>query len=239
MVKRFYEAAAVVAAADGFTVVLDGRPARTPGGVSLILSNRPLAQAVTEEWAAQDDTIDPRSMPLTGLANAAIDLGGGGRRAMVDGACAYAATDLLCYRAETPRDLAARQARAWQPLLDWAAETHGTRLRVTRGVVPVVQPPAVLAELGRVVADLDDIRLAAVSATAGTTGSLVIALALGAGHIDAGEAWEAAQVDENFQREQWGEDAEDTARRARIKADIEAAWRFAVLCRDAGKLGPP
>lgn len=233
MVKRFYEAAAVVAATDGFTVALDGRPVRTPGGVSLILSNRPLAQAVAEEWAAQDDTIDPRSMPLTGLANAAIDLGGGGRRTMVERACAYAATDLLCYRAETPRDLVERQARAWQPLLDWAAETHGARLRVTRGVVPVVQPPAALAALGRAVADLDDVRLAAVSATAGPTGSLVIALALVAGHIDAGEAWEAAQVDENFQREQWGEDAEDTARRARIKADIEAAGRFAVLGRDA------
>ena len=232
MVKRFYEAAAVVAAADGFSVVLDGRPARTPGGVSLILSNRALAQAVAREWAAQGDTVDPRAMPLTGLANAVLDLGGGGRRAMVEGVCAYAATDLLCYRAEAPRDLVERQARAWQPLLDWAAETHGARLRVTRGVVPVTQPPAALAALGRVVADLDDIRLATVSATTGSTGSLVIALALVVGRIDAWDAWEAAQVDENFQREQWGEDAEDTARRTRIKAHIEAAGQFAALGRD-------
>ena len=200
----------------------------------MIHSSLPLAQAVAEEWAAQDETIDPRAMPLTRLANAAIDLGGSGRQAMVEGARAYAATDLLCYRAETPRDLVERQVWAWQPLLDWAAETHGARLRVTRGVVPVVQPPAALAALGRAVADLDDIRLAAVSATAGLTGSLVIALALVAGHIDAGEAWEAARVDENFQREQWGEDAEDTAQRAQIKADIEATERFAALCRDAG-----
>ena len=235
MDKRFYEVAAVVVVADGFSVALDDHPARTPGGVSLTLSNRPLAQAVAEEWAAQDDTIDPRSMPLTGLANAALDLGGGGRRAMVEGACAYAATDLLCYRAETPWDLAERQARAWQPLVDWAAETHGAWLRVTRGVVPVVQPPAALAALGRAVADLDDLRLTAVSATAGRTGSLVIALALVAGHINAGEAWEAAQVDENFQREQWGEDGEDTARRTQIKADIEAAGRFAMLCFNAKK----
>ena len=239
MVKRFYEAVAVVPAADGFAVILDGRPARTPGGVSLILSSRALAQAVAEEWAAQDDTIDPRAMPLTGLANAALDLGGGGRRAMVEGALANAATDLLCYRAAAPPDLVERQARAWQPLLDWTAETHGAGLRVTRGIVPVAQPAAALAALGRAVEDLDDARLAAVSAAAGATGSLVIALALAAGRIDAGEAWESSQVDESFQRQRWGEDAEDTARRGRIKADIEAAGRFAALGRDAGRPRAP
>jgi chaperone required for assembly of F1-ATPase len=230
--KRTYEAAAAIAAADGFAVVLDDRPARTPGGASLTFSNQALAQAVAREWAAQDGTIDPGAMPLTGLANAALDLGGGGRRAMVEGACAYAATDLLCYRAEAPLDLVERQAWAWQPLLDWAAETHGAGLCVTRGVVPVAQPAAALAAFGRVVANLDDARLAAVAATAGATGSLVIALALVGGRIDAGEAWEAAQVDENFQRERWGEDAEDAARRARIKADIEAWECYMALARD-------
>jgi chaperone required for assembly of F1-ATPase len=232
MVKRFYEAAAVVAAADGFTVVLDGRPARTPGGVSLILSSQALAQAVAKEWAVQDDTIDPGSMPLTGLVNAVLDYAGNGRSAMIDGVLAYAATDLLCYRAEEPTELVERQARVWQPLLDWADDTHGAGLLVTRGIVPVTQPAAALAALRRAVEELDDIHLVAVSAAAGTTESLVIALALVAGRINAEEAWDAAQVDESFQRERWGEDAEDSLRRERIKADIEAVERFTVLGRD-------
>ena len=125
-----------------------------------------------------------------------------------------------------------RQARAWQPLLDWAAETHGARLRVTRGVVPVAQPAAALTALSRAVEDLDDARLVVCSAVAGATESVVIGLALVAGRIDAGEAWEASQVDENFQRQRWGEDPEDRARCQRIKADIEAAGRFAALGRD-------
>ncbi|HJO97764.1 MAG: ATP12 family protein [Rhodospirillales bacterium] len=232
MVKRFYEAAAVVAAADGFTVVLDGRPARTPGGVSLILSSQALAQAVAKEWAAQGDIIDPGSMPLTGLANAVLDYAGSGRSVMIDGVLAYAATDLVCYRAEEPTELVERQARAWQPLLDWADDTHGAGLLVTRGIVPVTQPAAAQAALRRAVEELDDIHLVAVSAAAGTTESLVIALALVAGRIDSEEAWEAAQLDESFQRERWGEDAEDSLRRERIKADIEAVERFTVLGRD-------
>ncbi len=232
MVKRFYEAAAVVAAADGFAVVLDGRPARTPGGVSLILSDHALARAVAGEWAAQDGTIDPGTMPLTGLVNAALDFGDNERRAMIDGALATAATDLLCYRAEEPPDLVERQARVWQPLVDWTAETHGAGLLVTQGIVPVTQPAAALTALKRAVEDLGDIPLVAVSAITGATESLVIALALAAGRIDAGEAWEASQVDETFQRERWGEDAEDTVRRGRIKADIEAAHRFVALGRD-------
>jgi chaperone required for assembly of F1-ATPase len=230
--KRFYAAAAVVPAADGFTVVLDGRPARTPAGAPLTLSNRALAQALAEEWAAQDDTIDARAMPLTGLANAAIDHGGGRRRALVDGVLATAATDLLCYRAEAPAELVERQARAWQPLLDWAAKVHGARLVVTSGVVPVAQPAAALAALGRAVENLDDARLVSCSAAAGATESVVIGLALVAGRIDAGEAWETSQVDESFQRQRWGEDAEDMARCQRIKVEIEAAGRFAVLARD-------
>ena len=230
--KRSYKAAVIVPAADGCTVVLDGRPARTPGGAPLTLSNQALAQAIAEEWAAQDDTIDPATMPLTGLANAAIDHGAGGRRDLGKGALACAATDLLCYWAETPPELVERQALAWQPLLDWAAEAHGARLRVTRGVVPVTQPAEALAALGRAVEALDDARLVAVSAAAGATGSLIVALALVAGRIDAGEAWAAAQVDEDFQRQRWGEDAEDLERRERVKTDIEAVGRFAALARD-------
>jgi chaperone required for assembly of F1-ATPase len=232
MVKRFYETAAVVAAKGGFTVALDGRPARTPGGVSLVLSNHALAQAVAREWAAQDETIDPQTMPLTGLANAAVDFVGTRRGAMIDGALATAVTDLLCYRAEEPLDLVELQARVWQPLLDWTAATHGAGLLVTQGIVPVTQPVAALIALRRAVEDLGDAALVAVSAIAGATESLVIALALVAGRIDAGQAWEAAGVDESFQRERWGEDDEDMVRRQRIKADIEAAHRFAVLGRD-------
>jgi len=227
--KRFYKEAGIAPEGDGYSVTLDGRPLRTPGGAPLTAPTRALAIAVSEEWAAQDTQIRPHTMPLTQLTNTAIDRVAHERTDIVERMMAYAATDLLCYRAEFPPDLAVRQQANWQPLLDWVADTHGARLTVADGVIPVPQSPSALAALGAAVAVLDDIELTALACIAAATGSLVIALALTSGRIDAEAAYEVSRLDEAYQVERWGEDAEAVARQAGLRADIFAAARFLAL----------
>jgi len=234
-VQRFYKAvtvgAAESAAGGAFRILLDGRAVRTPGRAEGLLPTRALAEAVAREWAAQHDVLDPQSMPLTGLAWTALDRVRPARAEIVEAVGANAAHDLLCYRAEGPVDLAARQQALWQPLLDWLALTFDAPLAVTAGIVSVEQPPAALAALARAVAARDDFALAALSAATAATGSLVIALALVEGRIDAEAAFAAAQLDESYQLERWGEDAEAARRRAAIRAELAAVERFVALLR--------
>jgi len=234
-VQRFYKAvtvgAAESAAGGAFRILLDGRAVRTPGRAEGLLPTRAVAEAVAGEWAAQHDVLDPQSMPLTGLAWTALDRVRPARAEIVEAVGANAAHDLLCYRAEGPVDLAARQQALWQPLLDWLALTFDAPLAVTAGIVSVEQPPAALAALARAVAARDDFALAALSAATAATGSLVIALALVEGRIDAEAAFAAAQLDESYQLERWGEDAEAARRRAAIRAELAAVERFVALLR--------
>ncbi len=197
----------------------------------MIVPSRELAEAVAEEWAAQGETVDARSMPLTGLVSTAIDLVRPDRERIVEELVAYAAHDLVCYRAEAPADLVARQRVVWQPLLDWVALTFDAPLVVTAGIVSVPQPPAALSALRNAVAARDELELAGLNAAVTAAGSLVIALALAAGRIDAAAAFEAAELDETYQIERWGEDPEAARRRAAIRADLEAAERLMALLR--------
>ncbi len=234
--KRFYaraswDAGPPGAAGGGFRVLLDGKAVKTPAKAEMALPGQALAEAVAAEWQAQGEEVEARSLVLTGLAWAAIDRVGPGREGVVDELAGYAAHDPICYHAEAPADLAARQRERWQPLLDWAARALGAPLAVTSGVVSIEQPPEALAALRRAVAARDDFELTALSAAAGAAGSLVIALALVAGRIDAEAAFEAAQLDESYQIERWGEDPEAARRRAAIKADLEAAARFLAMLR--------
>jgi chaperone required for assembly of F1-ATPase len=210
----------------GFEVLLDGRPVRTPAAAPLILPNRGLADAVAAEWRALKEAVRPQAMPLTGLACTGLDRVAPRRAAVVDRIAAYAATDLVCYRAAAPPELIALQRQAWQPLLDWAARRYGARLAVAAGVMPQPQPPEALAALRAVVAGFDDLTLAALAAATAACGSLIIALALAERHIGAEVAWQAAQLDEGFQVARWGEDAEAADRRAALKVEIESADRF-------------
>ena len=230
-VKRLYETAAVSEAEGGFTVTLDGRPASTPKGAPLTLPGRVLALAVAAEWAAQDGDVLPHTMPLTGLANSFVDGVAPDRPGAVGHAVKYAATDLLCYRAGTQPKLAERQHAAWQPLLDWADEALGAPLAVTQGIAPLDQAPAVLDALRAAVEALDDLELTALSSLTAACGSLVLALALVAGRLDAGEAYALSQFDETYQIEKWGEDAEAVASRDRLRANIAAAAEFLELGR--------
>lgn len=229
--RRFFKQVAVVEREAGLQVTLDGKPIRTPAKAAMVLPTRALAEAVAAEWRAQGAEIKPDTMPLTRLAGLAIDRVALRREAVVDEVAAYAGADLVCYRAERPPRLRVRQDACWQPLVDWAAARYDARLKVASGIVPLAQPAEVIESYRRVVAAFDDMMLAALRAAAAACGSLVIALALREGRLDAAEAFEASQLDEAFQIEQWGEDPLAARRRAGVKADIADAAAFMALCR--------
>lgn len=227
--KRFYAEASVTEGEAGFGIALDGRALKTPKRRPLTLPSRDLAAAIAAEWQAQEAEIEPSRMPLTQLANTVVDGVAEAAAEVVESFCAFAAADLLCYRAEWPEALAAAQAEAWQPHLDWAEAEYGARLRVTHGVVAVDQPEDSLAALRAACAACDPWRLAALHALAGVYGSAVLALAVLAGRLDAAAGFAASRVDETHQARQWGEDAEAMRRAAALAAEAEAAARFAAL----------
>lgn len=229
--KRFYTAVTVTADPEGFRIRLDGKELRSPAKRPLPLRNAGLAEAIAAEWAAQGEEIRPQSMPLMRLASTACDLVRDRSAQIAAETGRYAETDLLCYRAEWPEDLRARQQALWQPLLDWAALRFDAPLAVTGGIVPVAQPAASLAALRLQLAALEPLTLAAVADLTASCGSLVLALAIWDGRLDAAQATEAALLDERFQAERWGEDAEAEARLRDIAASIEAGARFLQLLR--------
>jgi chaperone required for assembly of F1-ATPase len=229
--KRFYRNASVIAGGQGHTVALDGKPVRTPAKAELRLPVRALAEAIAAEWQAQGDEIAVPAMPLTRLASTAIDLVATHRDAVVAEIANYAGTDLLCYRAEHPPELVKRQRIAWQPLLDWAAERLDAPLHVTQGVTPLAQPPASLFAITSAVTAHDDMRLTALRLATAASGSVIIGLALLAERLDGEAAFAAAELDETYEIEKWGEDREQTKRRAGHRDDLLLAERFAALLK--------
>jgi chaperone required for assembly of F1-ATPase len=221
-VKRVYEKAAVADVEGGWAITLDGRPLRPP----LVLPTRALAAAVAGEWNAQGEAMEPATMPLTRLASTARDRVEGNREAVIDEISAYGASDLLCYRAEHPQALVRRQAETWQPLLDWAARRYDAPLVVTGGVLPVTQNPQSLAALRAAVAAYDAFALAGLHAATTASGSLILALALATGQLDAAAVAAASQLDESYQAEKWGQDAEAEERLASLRAQLSDAEKF-------------
>lgn len=208
---------------DDQVVMLDARPVRTPARTPLALPTAALAAAVAAEWRAVEGEIDPRAMPLTGLANAAIDRVDVG---IAEGLARYGESDLLCYRAEAPEALVARQAAAWDPPLAWARTRYDVHFVVTRGIMHAEQPVATLTRLGDAVRALGQFELAALSPVVTITGSLVLALALVERAMAPDAIWAAAHVDEDWQAERWGEDALATAALAAKRVEYDAAVRF-------------
>jgi chaperone required for assembly of F1-ATPase len=232
--KRFYTKVAAAAAdgpAAGWTVTLDGRRVKTPGRRDLILPKAALAAAVAAEWEAQRDEVRPAEMPLMRLACRTLDRTDAGRAAVVQQVAQYAGTDLVCYRAAHPPELAQRQNAIWQPLVDWAMLRYDAPLAIATGVIPKNQPSASLRAFAAAVDACDDFTLTALQAATAVCGSVIVGLALIEGHIDAAAAFAAAQLDESFQIEAWGEDAEAAARRRALAAEIAAAERFTALLR--------
>ena len=224
--KRFYKVAS--AEADG-RVLLDGKPVNTPARRRLVLPTPALAGAVADEWNAQGADVLPHTMKLTGLANAAIDRVAPDPAAFAAGLARYAEGDLLCYRADRPADLVARQAAEWDPLLAWARRRYDIDFAVTDAILHVPQPPLSIARLGAAAGALDAFRLAAMSPLVTIGGSLVAALALLEGEIDAAAAFDATHLDELWQAEQWGDDADAIAARDARRADFDAAARMLTL----------
>ncbi|MDJ1157266.1 ATP12 family protein [Chelatococcus sp. SYSU_G07232] len=222
--RRFYKAATVEARGDAFVLLLDGRAARTPARKPLSLPTRAAAEAVAAEWAAQIDVVDPATMPLTRLVNSAIDGVAADPAAVAADAVKYAGSDLLCYRADAPARLAARQTAVWDPVLAWARERLGSRFVLAAGVMFVEQPPEAIAGIERAVAAFSTpLALAALHAMTTLTGSVLIALAVAHGRLSVEEGWQAAHVDEDVQMEIWGKDAEALARREHRFAEFRAA----------------
>lgn len=225
-VSRFYKRVTVIPAAAGFAVQLDGKELRSPAKLALHLPTRALADAIAAEWAGQGEKIQPHAMPLMQLASTAIDRVASDRARIIAETAGYAGTDLVCYRAAEPAALAARQIQTWDPLIDWLRRRYDVSLSVTTGIVAIDQPPATLQALARVVEGHDDFSLAALAHLTGTAGSLVIALALKDGEITAEQAAHAAQLDELYQAERWGEDAEAVDRRVAQLGELVASRKF-------------
>lgn len=221
--RRFYKTVTVAA---GNRILLDGRPVKTPGRADLAAPTQGLADVIAGEWGAQDETIDPRSMAMTGLANAAIDRIAPEREAFARGLAVYGESDLLCYRAEGPAPLVARQQERWDPILAWAAKRYDVAFEVAAGVMHRKQPEATVERLRQMVLARDAFALAGLSHLVTVSGSLLVALALAEGAIDLETAWAAATLDEQWQAETWGRDAEAEKAMARRRADFEAGYRF-------------
>lgn len=228
--KRFYKEASVGERDGMFVVLLDGRLARTPARHPLALPSRALAEAIAAEWNALGETIDPARMPLTRLVNVAIDRVANEIAAVRAEIVRYAGSDLLCYRAGEPVELAAAQAAAWDPVLEWMRETFGVRFVLTAGVRFVDQPEEVIARVREEVETLAaPFALAALATATALTGSALLALALARRRLSPDEVWAAAHVDEDWNIAQWGEDAETARRRAARRAEFDAAAKMLEL----------
>lgn len=227
--KRFYKIATVVTGDDGFKVKLDGREIKTPEKRNNISPTKALAEAICQEWNDQDDKVVPDSMPVAKLQNTAIDRVATRREDLIAELVNYAGTDMLCYRAEFPEDLAKKQDALWQPLLDWLAGTHGVNLQVTTGILHVAQEANELAKIETLLSDMGSFHLAAFYNITTLCGSVSVALNLLGGNITVEQAWAVAQLDENFQIEQWGIDDEAKIRQDNMKTELDAAARFLEL----------
>jgi chaperone required for assembly of F1-ATPase len=221
--KRFYKAAAALPVDGGYAVALDGRTVRTPAGKPLAVPDLAVASALAAEWEAQKERINPGTMPLTRLVNAAIDRVAVEMAAVRADIVAYSGNDLICYRADGPDSLIEAQNAAWNPLVQWARDALGARLTLVEGVIHAPQDPEALEAVARAVEPYDALRLAALHTATTLSGSAIIALAVAQRHLGVGAAWTAAHVDEDWQMRQWGRDDMAMSRRDARFAEFEAA----------------
>ncbi|MEH3159714.1 MAG: ATPase [Sphingomonas taxi] len=229
--KRFWTDVTVVPDGDRYGIALDGKPIRTPGRAPLAFPTAALAEAIADEWRSVAGEVDPRAMPLTGLANASIDTIAPDPAGFAAGLSRYGESDLLYYRADEPEPLVERQRAAWDPALDWARTRYDVHFETATGVMHRAQPPATLERLREATAARDAFTLAGLHPVVTVTGSLVLALALAEGALDADTVWHAARVDEDWQEEMWGKDEFAERSTAAHRADFDAGARFLALVK--------
>ncbi|MBX9776396.1 MAG: ATPase [Xanthobacteraceae bacterium] len=226
--RRFYQAVSVEPKEGGYAVLLDGRPVKTPARRALAAPTQALAQAIADEWDAQREVVDPAAMPLTRLANSIIDGVAEKPDAVKAEIAKFLGSDLVCYRADSPDGLVARQTQYWNPLIAFARDALGARFVLGEGVMFVTQPDEAIAAAARAIPD-EPWKLGAVSAVTSLTGSALIALALAQGALSAADAWAAAHVDEDWNMHQWGRDEQALERRAAREAEMQAAAKVLAL----------
>lgn len=225
-IRKFYKSVTVEPRGGAQAILLDERPAKTPAGAALAAPSRALAEAIAAEWESAGDMVDFETMALTRFAMTAIDLGARDRDQWAEEIVGYLKADLLCYRADGPAALVARQGEAWPAYLDWTRKALGVDLRVTTGLVAIEQAEDALALARRRVAAMEPWTLIGVRTAAGIAGSGVLALALEARAFPPGGIFAAARLDERFQAERWGEDAEAAAREAALEREFMALARW-------------
>jgi len=221
--KRFYKSAEAVEIEDGFAIHLDGRPVKTPSKSTLVLAQKAVADAVAAEWNAQDKEINPALMPLTRMANSAQDAVAGKFHEVADEISRFAGNDALCYRADDPEKLCERQRTTWDPVLNWAGDELGGRFVLIEGIMHRDQPEEVVTAFRGHLNALTSLQLAAFHTVTTLTGSAILAFSVHRGHLSAEDAWSAAHVEEDWNIELWGEDAEAARVRAYKRTEFEAA----------------
>lgn len=231
--KRFYRKASTAALPEGHAILLDGVPIRTPAKHALAVPSRMLAEAIAGEWLAQEEKIDTSSMPLTQFAATALDHVTGDRAAMTERLLAFVDTDMLCHRAAEPPALRLRQNELWDPPLAWAQSRYDIHLHVTTGIIATDQPPAARQRLARVLEAMNDWEMIGLQTAALASGSIILALALKEGHIAAGDAFAAAELEASFQAEKWGLDADTKARQEGVLKDLKACEKWFALLGSA------
>jgi chaperone required for assembly of F1-ATPase len=230
--RRFYKDVGIAPGPEGFRVLLDGKPVRTPGGHPMLLPTAALAGGIAEEWSGQGPAVDPGSMPMTRLANTVQDGVAHTREEVIGAILRFGEHELLCYRATEPAKLVSRQGEVWDPVLEWAARRYGANFAVAQGLVPVAQSPELLARLRAAIGAHDNYALAALHVIASITGSLVLALALAENAITPIQAFQLSRIDEDFQAERWGEDVEAVARARALAREMNIATAFLAAARD-------
>ena len=230
--KRFWKAAEAIHEQDGWAIQLDGKPLKTPMRESLLVPTQALGRGIAEEWNSVEERIDPRTMPLTGLANAAIDRVRPNPAAFAAGLAKYAKADLTCYRAERPKELVERQAQSWDPLLGWARRRFDVDFLTTSGIVHIDQTQATVDRLSHALSILDEFHLAGLSPLVTIGGSLVAALAVLDGELSADDAWDAVAIEDRWQLDQWGADPNAEEHLENRRRDFLAAARFLDLLSD-------
>lgn len=229
--KRFYTEASVGPAEGGFAVLLNGKAVRTPGRNLLVLPTEKLAAAIAQEWEAQGDEVIATTMPLLRLANTVVDGVAANRDSVIGTILRFGENDLLCYRAHQPPELVRRQSEGWDPLLEWAAKRHGANMRMAQGLTHVDQFPEALAALRRALDKRDVFALGALHVIASITGSAVLALAVADGFISGAQAFALSRIDEIYQAEKWGEDAEAAERAANLALELDKAVELMTAAR--------
>ena len=224
--KRFWKSVSIGEEGGAWGVKLDGRSIKTPARLPLQVPTRALAEAIGEEWDALGKTIDPRALPLTGIANAALDRVAPDPPGFAGALAKYAEADLACYRAEGPEELVRRQEREWDKLLDWARRRYEIDFVVTSGLIHVEQPAATVDRLTHAILVLDSFRLAGLSPLVSISGSLVAALGILERAMAPDEIWNAVSLDDQWQRERWGADADAEAALHNRRRDFFSSVRF-------------